>query len=439
MSNKTGRVLSNRSIVVSAALVVLLAAGAAWLLLANFGGGSEADRARLDAIRTVGSLVLGAGGAIALLLAARRQQTAERDLAQKEQVQRHAEQDAAERRITELYLKAVDQLGSDKAPVRLAALHALERVGQSNPAQRQTIVDVICAYLRMPYTAPTTHPVGPRRLGYRRPVRPGHPLPAHRPSVSVPVRDSANAAQQEREVRLTAQRILITHLSPGDDGSRPVDTFWPDIDVDLSGATLIDFGLIGGRIRKAWFDEASFVGFTTFDRTEFAGAASFQRATFAGEAWFAEAKFSRDAAFFGAEFAEQAMFTDVEFAEEAGFNLAEFASAAFAGSKFVGSASFAGVKFTEYAFFVGAAFVDGAQFDSAIFIAEADFSDAEFSGIFYFRQTEFASVNFGSAAVRTDAEVVPAMWPLGWTVSNDPAEVRPGHAGSWTRLVPPSR
>lgn len=99
MSKKSGRVLSNRSIVISAALVVLLAAGAAWLLLANFGGGSEADRARLDAIRTVGSLVLGAGGAIALLLAARRQQTAERDLAQKEQVQRHAEQDAAERRF----------------------------------------------------------------------------------------------------------------------------------------------------------------------------------------------------------------------------------------------------------------------------------------------------------------------------------------------------
>lgn len=62
--------------------------------------------------------------------------------------------DASERRVTELYTRAADQLGSDKAPVRLAGLYALERLGQSNPGQRQTIVDVLCAYLRMPYEPP---------------------------------------------------------------------------------------------------------------------------------------------------------------------------------------------------------------------------------------------------------------------------------------------
>jgi len=63
------------------------------------------------------------------------------------------DQDAAQRRITELYTKAVEQLGSDKAPVRLGGLYALERLGQDNPSQRQTIVNVICAYLRMPFPA----------------------------------------------------------------------------------------------------------------------------------------------------------------------------------------------------------------------------------------------------------------------------------------------
>ncbi|SMC98643.1 pentapeptide repeat-containing protein [Kibdelosporangium aridum] len=431
MSKKSGRVLSNRSIVISAALVVLLAAGAAWLLLANFGGGSEADRARLDAIRTVGSLVLGAGGAIALLLAARRQQTAERDLAQKEQVQLHAEQDAAERRITELYLKAVDQLGSDKAPVRLAALHALERVGQSNPAQRQTIVDVICAYLRMPYTAPTIHPAGPRRLGYRRPIRPGHPLPAHRPTVSAPVRDSANAAQQEREVRLTAQRILTTHLRP----AQP-DTFWPAIDIDLSGATLIDFTLLDGRVGRAWFDEASFTGFTTFDLTEFTADTSFQAATFAGEAWFMGTKFAGSALFMGAKFSGNTMITDAEFANEATFNYAEFADRpAFSGTKFADGASFAEVKFPEGAFFAATKFEGDAWFRETVFAGDADFSEAEFAGDAEFTDDGFASnVTFESAWARTDVADVSVSLPSGWTVCDGAGE-RPDRPGTWARVV----
>jgi hypothetical protein len=73
----------------------------------------------------------------------------------------HTITDATERRVTELYTKAADQLGSDKAPVRLAGLYALERLAQDSPGQRQTIVNVICAYLQMPYTPPGIAPVEP--------------------------------------------------------------------------------------------------------------------------------------------------------------------------------------------------------------------------------------------------------------------------------------
>jgi hypothetical protein len=51
----------------------------------------------------------------------------------------------ARQRITDLYIKPVEQLGSDKAPVRLGGLYALERLAQGNPDQRQTIVNVPCA------------------------------------------------------------------------------------------------------------------------------------------------------------------------------------------------------------------------------------------------------------------------------------------------------
>jgi mannitol/fructose-specific phosphotransferase system IIA component len=53
--------------------------------------------------------------------------------------------------VTNQYTQAVEQLGDNKAPVRLGELYALERFAQDNPAHRQTTVDVICAYLRMPF------------------------------------------------------------------------------------------------------------------------------------------------------------------------------------------------------------------------------------------------------------------------------------------------
>ena len=120
------------------------------------GGGAGVE---LDAIRTAGALMAGAGGAIALLLAARRQRSTELTLEHQREVAAATERDAAEQRITELYTRAVDQLVNEKAPVRLGSLHALERLAQDNPAQRQTIVDVLCAYLRMPYTPPREPPV----------------------------------------------------------------------------------------------------------------------------------------------------------------------------------------------------------------------------------------------------------------------------------------
>ena len=138
------RHLSTWAIVLGAVIVLGIGVAAFTVLLWRYGG--------LDAIRTASAITVAAGGAAALLLAARRQRSTEQTLEHQREVAAAAERDAAEQRITELYTRAVDQLGAEKAPVRLGGLHALERLAQNNPPQRQTIVDVICAYLRMPYT-----------------------------------------------------------------------------------------------------------------------------------------------------------------------------------------------------------------------------------------------------------------------------------------------
>jgi len=211
---------------VAAAVTVTLL----WVFL---GSGSTADASRLEAVRTASSIVIGAGGAAALLLAARRQRYVELDLEQKDH-------DAGERRVTELYGKAADQLGSEKAPVRLAGVYALERLAQNNPEHRQTIVNVLCAYLRMPYTV-----------------------------------SRSTAALQEREVRGAAQNVFESHLRPAEP-----DTFWPDIDLNLTGATLEWFWFRDCRARNGMFRGTVFHEIAAFRDSTFTERSTFRGARF---------------------------------------------------------------------------------------------------------------------------------------------------------------
>lgn len=243
------KALSSRTIVwwsVGLAVVAAVAVTVLWLFL---GGGDQASVHRLDALRTAASLVIGAGGAAALLLAARRQRYVELDLEQKEH-------DANERRVTELYGKAADQLGSDKAPVRLAGVYALERLAQDQPRHRQTVVNLLCAYLRMPYTPPKAPP------------------------------ERDEAAAQEQLVRMTVQDVLEAHLRPAEP-----DVFWPDIDLTITSTTLEYFWFRECRVRKASFRHTTFAEIAAFRDTEFTEHADFHRAHFTGTADLRQAAF----------------------------------------------------------------------------------------------------------------------------------------------------
>jgi hypothetical protein len=146
--------------------------------------------------------------------------------------------DATERRITELYTKAVEQLGSDKAPIRFGGLYAFQRLAQDNPAHRQTIVNVIRAYLRMPIspTAPVSKPEPEAAEGQKEAGT----------ESETGIAGIGGTWQQERQVRLTAQRILAGHLRDYSAKNQqctdpPSRRFWNNIHLDLTGATLIDF------------------------------------------------------------------------------------------------------------------------------------------------------------------------------------------------------
>lgn len=186
---------------------------AAWIVPSLVDVTTASDR--LEVARIALTVGAGTGGVVALVLAGRRQWSTEHD--------------ATERRITELYTKAVDQLGSDQAAVRLGGLYALERLADATPTQQGTVGNVICAYLRMPYA-------GPQLL-----------------SEEATEEDHKEQSRliQELETRTTALEILIRHNSPAQAG------YWPALKIRLQRSNLTGAGLAGANLAGADLTNAS--------------------------------------------------------------------------------------------------------------------------------------------------------------------------------------
>ncbi|MFD4204400.1 pentapeptide repeat-containing protein [Micromonospora tulbaghiae] len=349
------------------------------------GDGVERAKLRVESIRT--GLTIGASvtAAFALLLAFRRQQLAER-------TQQATEYDAGEKRVTELYVKAADQLGAIKAPVRLAGLYALERLAHDNPVHRQSIVEVICAYLRMPYTPPDDQPATEPNV----PPTADGLAPAATPNGASGDSDiAAMDPRDERQVRLAAQRILARHLRPTTAEGKPNPLYWgAKVVLDLSEAVLIDLDFAGCHLHKAVFTKAQLAGDAVFGGATFSGGAVFGGATFSGGALFSRARFSGYADFNGAKFSGYA---DFDGAAVSGY--ATFGKVAFGGY-----AVFGGVAFGGHTVFREATFGDGAGFGGARFSSGAEFSGARFSSYAMFGNTTFSGhAAFGKATFSGNA------------------------------------
>ncbi|WP_399554260.1 pentapeptide repeat-containing protein (plasmid) [Streptomyces anulatus] len=247
--------------------------------------------------------------------------------------------------LAERYTKAAEQLGHDQAAVRLAGVYAMARLADDWQEQRQVCINVLCAYLRMPYETDTG------AEGY---------------------------VKGEREVRLTIIRTIRDHLQ-----NPTAATTWCDYSLDFTGAV---------------FDGGDFVG------ARFSGGrVIFRGARFSGDAVdFSGARFSGGDVvdFCGARFSSGMVdFNDVTFSND----IVGFTGARFSG----GSVYFGGARFVQCSLvdFEGAAFsgsdvhFGGASLDSS----RVDFIGARFSaGSVDFDGARFSSgsrVNFTNARI----------------------------------------
>lgn len=237
--------------------------------------------------------------------------------------------------------------------------------------------------------------------------------------------------RQEREVRLTTQRIVRDHLRPGDQLD-PTETFWGEIDLDLTGAYLIAFDLEECRVGTATFDGAQFTNDSAFSGTKFVGPTSFIDAQFTGNcASFDRAEFTGPGPtmFRGAQFtsSDYTSFVEAQFKGDGPGPI-------FAGARFAGQATlFSDAQFTgDRASFDRADFTSSnyTSFEEAQFTDNTSFDDADFTSAHTtFQKTQFTdNISFLEARFTGDTVIVPTGWVLEWDPLDD-GESR------WRRLV----
>jgi hypothetical protein len=289
--------------------LLLLIAVSTWLL-------TDPQTSRSEALKTGG---LAAGSVIALYalwLNDRRRRVEERrqevEFGRHEVERRRAEYDR-ERLSDERFSRSIELLGHEADQSRTGALHSLAGLARSRPDYTQTVLDVLCAYLRRPFDHPRYH--SEKAAG--------------------PDDTDDPASERELQVRLTAQRLIIDLLPAAGSGG-------PAFDLDLTGAALEYFDLshrkVGSLVLRyaylyslfdlrgcevagpAWFTEAKagrgrlsgqvraegalFRDLAWFSGTRFGAVANFSGTTFTGRVTFKEAEFAADALLPGANFGD---------------------------------------------------------------------------------------------------------------------------------------
>jgi uncharacterized protein YjbI with pentapeptide repeats len=362
-------------------------------------GGTLQLKDTVSVAQLVFASVAGAGALVALVVAYRRQRLAESTTAEaRAQWETTSAHDRA-RLLNERFTSSASQLGDVNAAVRLAGVHAMAGLADDWAENRQTCVDVLCAYLRMPYTPdPGESAAEPDRLAF----------------------------QGNREVRHTAIRVIASHLR------RDAQVSWQGLNLDFSGVEFDggDFNAVVFSGGRADFRRANFAGKWRIDfsgSTFSGGLVDFTGAAFSdGQVSFEKAEFAGSQVSF-----ESALFTGgtVEFtAASFSGGIVEFTAASFSG----GTVRFDRAKFSDpgKVTFWRAKFSDGqVSFEKAEFAGgRVTFGGAEFSG----GRVSFNGADFSGGLV---SFVIADDGP--WVAADDAAfsggQVIFDYVGSWSR------
>ncbi|MBH0116846.1 pentapeptide repeat-containing protein [Salinibacterium sp. NG253] len=366
------RVRRRRRLPLLVAVVVALSVGAAvafvaWILLERLLGRDPGQLATGDLLRLSLYIAAGVGGFVALVVAYRRQD------------------DLEQGRFVERFGAAAAQLGNSDPAIRLAGVYAMAGVAdESNSAKRQQCIDVLCAYLRLPYSPALNLD---NQIGYSKTsVSEG----------SDRVEENFVYRLNDREVRQTIVAVIANRIVRG------AGVSWSTSDFDFEGATF----------DRADFHNAVFKAGAEFSGSRFSNDVNFSKAFFANRVSFFDAKFGEDADFSkatfegGASFAEATFGDGATFSEAAVGNLTSFRAAIFGDdanftqSTFGRSISFSKATFGDGAAFPKARFGSPPYFDQATFGNDVDITAVKVGG----HDSKYLLKEASTFALRTDQE-----------------------------------
>ena len=325
----------------------------------------------------------------------------------------HLRQVRADRR--ERYTKAVEQLGDEKAPIRMGGVYTL--VGlvdewledesiekyEDRLKEGQVIINNLCAYIRSPFTLASRYD----ELSKDNPISEG----IYKDNQQKFYSDKAEL-KAEADVRLSIIKEIHDRLqgpeenTPGTWSDFEYDfsgsVFFYPVDLsksyckkpinfsgstyegeaDFSGSTYKDVANFRGSTYK---DVANFRGSTyksgaTFSRSTYKGGANFTGSTYQGWAYFIGSTYQGWAYFIGSTYQSGATFIGSTYKSEAAFSGSTYKSGAtFSGSTYQGWANFTGSTYEGWAYFSGSTYENETDFSGSIFYQETYFGEDRYS------------------------------------------------------------
>ena len=308
----------------------------------------------------------------------------------------HLRQVRADRR--ERYTKAVEQLGDEKAPIRMGGVYTLVglidewledesiRKYEDRLKEGQVIINNLCAYIRSPFTL-ASH--------YNKLSNPT-PKGIYKDKKEKFYADKA-ILDSEADVRLSIIKEIHDRIQ-GPDKNTP--GAWSNFEYDFSGSTFFyPIDLTNSYYAKPInFSGSTYKGEANFSDSTYKSWANFTDSTYKDVADFSDSTYQYWAIFSRSTYKGWAIFSRSTYKDVADFRGSTYKGwADFSGSTYKGWAIFTGSIYQALADFSDSTYKSWANFTGSIYQALADFSDstyqdvADFSGSIFYQKVYFGA------------------------------------------------
>ena len=318
----------------------------------------------------------------------------------------HLRQVRADRR--ERYTKAVEQLGDEKAPIRMGGVYTL--VGlvdewledesiekyEDRLKEGQVIINNLCAYIRSPFTLASHYD----ELSNPTPT----PKGIYKDKKEKFYADKATL-DSEADVRLSIIKEIHDRLQ-GPEENTPGT--WSDFEYDFSGSTFFyPIDLTNSYYAKPInFSGSTYKGWANFSDSTYQGRANFNDSTYKGWANFNDSTYQDGADFRGSTYQGWADFSGSTYQGWAYFSGSTYQGGAyFSGSTYQGGANFNGSTYQGGANFNGSTYQAWANFTDSTYQALADFRDSTYQAETDFRDSTYKGwANFSDSTYENETD-----------------------------------